>query len=159
MSLSRFLIIRVLRSIWNIVGGVQPIESLAGELLSQRNSMKNESRFSAKKSILVFCGLFAVCFVFFSLALPSVALKFQLTFVYCHQIVGALFVAAGVGATLSHFTGKLPGISLGRALLLLFTGLAIFSMSAAFAIAAAAIYIADQIQYKRPTEVTKADES
>ena len=120
--------------------------------------MNNELKSIAKKSLLVFCGLFIFCFLVAGAAPSFAALKFQQAFVYAHQIAGALISAAGVGATLSHFTGKLPSISLGRALLLLFTGLAIFSMSAAFSIAAAAVYIADRFQHNQPTEVTESDE-
>ena len=95
-------------------------------------------------SVIAFGVLFVICLVLSTGFRPFVLVGLQQAFVFCHQAFGALLTAVGVGLCLSNFSGKLPSLPLGRALLLLLIGLAIFSMSPLFSIAAAVVYVADR---------------
>ena len=104
-------------------------------------------------SSAVLAGLFIACFIFsqtFHLA------NVQASFVLIHQVAGAVISGFGTALVLVHCSGKLPTVPLGRSLLVLLIGLAIFSMSPVFAVAGAVVYAVDNI---RPILKVESDES
>ena len=99
-------------------------------------------------SVAVFVGLLLVCLVVcLGLVMnePRGITAVQMAFSLVHQVVGAVVSAVGIALLLSHYNGKLPFFSLGRSLLLLMIGLAVFSMAPLFGVAAVAIYVADTL--------------
>ena len=97
-------------------------------------------------SVAVFVGLLLVCLVVCLGLGPRGIAAVQMAFSLVHQVVGAVVSAVGIALLLSHYSGKLPFFSLGRSLLLLMIGLAVFSMAPLFGVAAVAIYVADTLR-------------
>ena len=91
-------------------------------------------------------GLFFGCLIFTQNWASSQIVGVQASFVLVHQIAGAVISAIGIALFLVHYSGKLPSVSLGRSLLMLMIGLAVFSMSPLFGIAAVAVYIFDKLK-------------
>ena len=94
---------------------------------------------------LVLVVLFLICFGFNENAFVKEIASVQASFLLTHQVAGAFISAIGIGLFLTHYGGKLPAVPLGRSLLILLIGLAIFSMSPIFGVAGVAVYIADSI--------------
>ncbi len=100
-------------------------------------------------SVAVFAGLLFVCLIVciaFALNQPGGLAGVQMALVLVHQIAGAAISAVGIALLLSHYSGKLPFFSFGRSLLLLMIGLAVFSLTPLFGVAAVAIYVADTLR-------------
>ena len=99
--------------------------------------------------VAVFAGLLLVCLIVgiaFAMNEPGALAGVQMAFSLVHQVAGAVISAVGIALFLTHYSGKLPCFSLGRSLLLLMIGLAVFSMAPLFGIAAIAIYVVETLR-------------